>query len=83
MEPLPGFHAFDSMGLNWDNTSLLPELGTPSNLRQLEQCLEGNLQLDMLLLRKKFPKNFRTMEKESETKSKSSRSKEIIRIRGK
>lgn len=83
MEPLPGFHAFDSMGLNWDNTSLLPELGTPANLRQLEQCLEGNLQLDMPLLRKKVSKNFRTMEKESETKSKSSRSKEIIRIRGK
>ena len=53
MEPLPGFHAFDSMGLNWDNTSLIPELGTPSNLRQLEQGSKGNLQLYMPLLREK------------------------------
>lgn len=83
METLPGFHAFDSMGLNWDNMSLLPEPGTPSNLRQLEQCLEGNLQLDMPLLRKKFSKNFRTLEKEGETKSKSSKIKEIRKIRGK
>lgn len=83
METLPGFHAFDSMGLNWDNMSLFPEPGTPSNLRQLEQCLEGNLQLDMPLLRKKFSKNFRTLEKEGETKSKSSKSKEIRKIRGK
>lgn len=53
MEPLPGFHALDSMGLNWDNTSLLPELGAPSNLRQLEQCSKGNLELYMPLLREK------------------------------